>query len=387
MKLFKKKNIAAIALSMSLVIGLTGCGKKPEGVVATVNEEPITVEEYILEYATMRNSFIMDAGQGDAKILDEKIPELDNKTADEFIREMTLENLEKIKLIEQDAKKYGIEVTEDDVNKLMQTEIEAAGGEEALNESLAKQGISKDFYKTYLERKVLTAKYYNKKFEKISPTEEEIKKYYDEHKDEFYTAKASHILVEDKKEASEIKKELDKGANFEKLAKEKSIEPAAKESGGSLGEFTSSTNFDPDFLAAITKMKAGEISDPVQTQFGYHIIKLDEKKARTFDEVKEEIKAKLLMDKEMQYNEKLEKEAKYKTYMDLNKDIVLPDEYKLDSEKQAEAKEKQAEDKKDEKTETKTDAKAETKEEVKDTKDAKAETKDTKEKTEKKETK
>lgn len=372
LKLLKKKNIAAIALSLSLVIGLTGCGKGPEGVVATVNDKPITEQEYLLEYATMRNSFVMDQGNGDLKVLDEKIPELENKTPDEFIKEMTLKNLEKMKIIEQDAEKYGIKVTEEDINKLMEEEIQSAGGEEALKESLAKQGISEEFYKTYLERKILTAKYYNEKFTKIAPKDEDVKKYFEEHKDEMYTANVSHILVKDKKEAKDIKKELDKGANFEKLAKEKSIEPAAKESGGSLGEITNDSPLIPEFLEAVKAMKSGEISEPVQTEFGYHIIKVEDKKNREFEEIQEELKTKILMDNEMKYNEKLEKEAKIKEYIDVTKKIEVPDEFKFESEKKAAETDKKEEVKEEIKEEPKkeeakesaqTEAKEETKEE------------------------
>lgn len=347
-----KKSIATVALSATLLFGLTACGKGPEGVVAVVNNKEITEEQFLKEYAAVRNSFVMDQAGGDVKILDESFPGQEDKTIDEFIKEMTLENLVKIELIEEDAKKYKVEVTDKEIEDQLQQDIQSAGGEENFKAELTKQGISEDFYKTFLQRKILTGKYYEAKFKEIAPTDEEVKKYYDDHKSEYFTAKASHILVETEKEAKDVKKELDKGADFAKFAKEKSIEPAAQETGGDLGEFTNDTMV-PEFSEAIAEMKVGELSKPVKSDFGYHIIKLEEKKERPLEDVQEEIKTKILIDKDEKYNQELEKSAKVKKYLKLNEKVELPENLQLDSEKKAN------------KEEVKEETKEEVKEEVK----------------------
>ncbi|MBN9581694.1 MAG: peptidylprolyl isomerase [Afipia sp.] len=101
---------------------------------------------------------------------------------------------------------------------------------------------------------------------------------------------ARHILVPTEEEAKAIKAELDKGADFAKLAKEKSKDPGAAD-GGDLGFFTKEQMV-PEFSAAAFALEPGKISAPVKTQFGWHIIKVEEKRDRkppTFDQVKSQI--------------------------------------------------------------------------------------------------
>ncbi len=101
---------------------------------------------------------------------------------------------------------------------------------------------------------------------------------------------ASHILVETEEEAKAIAEELRGGADFAEMAKAKSTGPSGP-SGGKLGWF-SKGQMVPEFEAAVTSMTKGEISDPVKTQFGWHVIKLNDsrkKAAPTLDEVRDTI--------------------------------------------------------------------------------------------------
>ena len=122
---------------------------------------------------------------------------------------------------------------------------------------------------------------------KKSVTEKDVKDHY---KPEI---KASHILVSDENEAKEIKKKLDAGASFEELAKQDSQDLLSKEKGGDLGYFNSGT-MTPEFETAAYKLKVGQISNPVKSPNGYHIIKLTDKKAlKPYDEVKDSIRKNL----------------------------------------------------------------------------------------------
>lgn len=112
--------------------------------------------------------------------------------------------------------------------------------------------------------------------------------------DEFH---AAHILVETEEEAMAIKTDLDAGADFAETAKEKSTGPSGP-GGGDLGWFAAGAMV-PEFETAVLAMAPGEISDPVQTQFGWHLIILNEKRksaAPELDEVREELTSKLQQD-------------------------------------------------------------------------------------------
>lgn len=107
---------------------------------------------------------------------------------------------------------------------------------------------------------------------------------------------ASHILVAEKAKADDIAAKLKAGGDFAALAKEHSTDPGSKENGGSLG-FFGKGQMVPQFEEAAFKLAKGEISAPVQSQFGWHIIKLDDKRTRAapaFDTVKERIMTSLI---------------------------------------------------------------------------------------------
>ncbi len=111
-------------------------------------------------------------------------------------------------------------------------------------------------------------------------TDEQLKQEYELFKNRIGKTeyKLSHILVATEAEAKKIAARLKKGSNFSKLAKKSSIDPSAKENGGSLG-WTVPAKFVQPFAEAIPKLKKGKISAPVQTQFGWHIIKLENSRA------------------------------------------------------------------------------------------------------------
>lgn len=103
--------------------------------------------------------------------------------------------------------------------------------------------------------------------------------------------RASHILVETEDQAKDIEKRLKAGEDFAKLATELSKDPGSGKQGGDLGFFTKDRMV-PEFSAAAFALTIGQVSEPVKSQFGYHVIKLTEKREKpvpTFDEVKDQI--------------------------------------------------------------------------------------------------
>lgn len=170
----------------------------------------------------------------------------------------------------------------------------------------------------YTKRNMLSQISVAKLVEDVKVDEEEAKKFYEVNPLVFkrdYEIKASHILVDDENKAKEISEKLKNGEDFIKLANEHSKCPS-KSAGGDLGFFSKGMMV-PEFEAAAFGLKIGDISDPVKSQFGYHIIKVMEEKqpySQTFDEAKEGIEKQLLVQKQNEvYQNKVEElKAKYK---------------------------------------------------------------------------
>jgi peptidyl-prolyl cis-trans isomerase C len=151
----------------------------------------------------------------------------------------------------------------------------------------------------YHERRAKRDAYYDKAV-RLAVTDDDAKKIYDEKvagmkpEEEIH---ARHILVSTEAEAKEIIDRLNKGEDFATLAKEKSKDPSAE--GGDLGFFTRGQMLKP-FEDAAFALDVGKISAPVQTQFGWHVIKVEEKRTRplpTFDQVKDTIKSQIAAQK------------------------------------------------------------------------------------------
>jgi len=163
----------------------------------------------------------------------------------------------------------------------------------------------------------------------------EVRAYYDAHSAEFATdrVKASHILVIDEKVAKDLlaKVRQDPG-QFEQLAKEHSIDKANAEKGGDLGFFTRGRMVKEFEDAAFALEKDGDVSDVVHTRFGYHVIKRtgrEEGQVKPFDEVKNQIRIRLINDRRRQKTEEflaaLKAEAGYEVDMEVLAAVSLDD--------------------------------------------------------------
>ncbi len=142
------------------------------------------------------------------------------------------------------------------------------------------------------DRKILVNMFLQDQMKKNPVTDADTKAAYEDYKKELgdkeYSAK--HILVKTEAEAKDIIAQLNKGGDFAKIAKEKSLDPGSKEKGGDLGWFSPAGMVKP-FSDAVTGMKKGDVSTaPVQTQFGWHVIKLVDSRATQvppYDKVKD----------------------------------------------------------------------------------------------------
>lgn len=129
--------------------------------------------------------------------------------------------------------------------------------------------------------------------EGVEVSDEKLKEFYDENKNLFTELEASHILVDDEDTAKEVQKKLEDGGDFAELAKEYSKDGSA-ENGGDLGVFKKG-DMVAEFEEAAFALKEGEVSDIVQSQFGYHIIKLKKKTVMPFEDAKEQVEEQYML--------------------------------------------------------------------------------------------
>ncbi len=180
-------------------------------------------------------------------------------------------------------KKYKVSDKEID-NKLKEYKTQLGDQYTALEKQ-----YGKDYLKEQVKYELLTQKAAK---DNIKVTDADIKEYWEGLKGKI---RASHILVADKKTAEEVEKKLKKGEKFEDLAKEYSTDSSASK-GGDLGWFAKEGQMDETFSKAAFKLKTGEVSDPVKTQYGYHIIKKTEERGK-YDDMKKELKSEVLEQK------------------------------------------------------------------------------------------
>ncbi len=236
------------------------------------------------------------------------------------IRSDVLDDLINQELLFQESGKQGIKVTDAELVTHMASMKKNAGSPEQFDSLLKKMGYSESEYKTDLLRQTAIRNYIEKGIAStVTVTDAEAKTFFDANPDKFKVqerVRASHILfklesdADDKKKSEErkkllaLKKRIEKGEDFATLAKENSQCPSSKQ-GGDLNYFTKGRMAKP-FEDAAFSLKTGQVSDVVETQFGYHLIKVvDHKDAGVMDF--EDVKDKLI--------EELRKQAMQKKIM------------------------------------------------------------------------
>lgn len=196
---------------------------------------------------------------------DELYQEMKSSVGKQALQMMIIENVL--------ASKY--DVSDKEVNKQFDDVKEQYG--ESFDQYLASQGQTEEGLKDSIKLNLLQEKAL---LEDVNVTDDEIKAYIEHSKTEL---NARHILVDDEATAKEVKDKLDKGEDFAKLAKEYSKDTGSAEKGGAVDWFGVDANLVPEFIDASYKLKKGEISEPVKSQYGYHIIQVTDTRAAETD--------------------------------------------------------------------------------------------------------
>ena len=211
-------------------------------------------------------------------------------------------------IIRQEAEKADIEITQEDLDAELAEYEELYGGAEGLAAAIEGSGLTMEDLENEMQTFLKIEKLIGPD---IEITDEAIETYFDENKEllgQSATVEASHILTETKEQADEVAQKLADGGDFAELATEYSVDTASAEIGGELGSFGTG-EMAAEFEEAAFSMEPDEISDPVETDYGFHIIKVTGKTEAveaTLEDNKEQIR-------EMLFEEALN--AQYATWI------------------------------------------------------------------------
>jgi peptidyl-prolyl cis-trans isomerase C len=208
----------------------------------------------------------------------------------EVVKQQAVENIISRTLLEQSIEKEGVDVSQEEVDARM-AEIKAQmGTDQEFSERLAMMGMTEELLRTEMGTAIKVEKLIAARGDLVEVTEADMRTYYDENKDRFTQpeqVQASHILIktepgdteeakyEKRREAERVLAELNQGADFAQMATQHSACPS-KQNGGDLGMFRRGQMVKP-FEDAAFGLRVGQMSGIVETQFGYHIIKVTDR--------------------------------------------------------------------------------------------------------------
>ena len=277
MKSFRKEMVAVLIV---VALVLAGCGASSDQWVAKVNGEAITKKDFDTRVANVKKiyeSYGMDFSTDQGK------------EALEQVKSQILEAMIAAKLVIQEVESLDLDPNASAVIEQEQNIINMVGDENSYQEWLKQQAMTSEEVRNYFALSAEITK-------DVTVSEEEIKTFFANNQ-EYYggsgeEVKARHILVDTEEEAKEIIAQLDAGADFAELAKEKSKDTGSKSSGGYLGYFGKGRMV-PEFEEAAFAQEVGTYSKtPVKTEFGYHIILVEDHKPATladYESVKDQV--------------------------------------------------------------------------------------------------
>lgn len=208
-----------------------------------------------------------------------------------------LDRLITIRLVNQEARKNNVTVSDAEVQEELNKLKESVGGEAMFQQALLASGTTEEIM---TENILLTLQVQKILGKDIQASDDELLAYFNENQATFDSRQvtARHILVETEEEAKAIKAQLDGGADFAALAQEKSTDTNSAANGGDLGTFGRGRMV-TEFETAAFAMTEGQISDPVKSSYGWHIIQVQkiEGEAPTFEAKKEEVRKEFVAEK------------------------------------------------------------------------------------------
>ncbi|MEO7804402.1 MAG: peptidylprolyl isomerase [Actinomycetota bacterium] len=215
-----------------------------------------------------------------------------------------LSRLVKQEVIMQQARIEKITVQGSEVEAELEKLDQQFGGRKGLIAEAKKQNLTLDEVRVFFRDRLIIQKVADLVTKDVKPSDAKLRETYDKDKASFEEVRTAHILVcasfsqeqrtcthtaEDEATANKVSARAKKGEDFAALAKEFSKDPSNKDTGGELPFFGRSSGFAPEFVEGAFLLQVGEISGAVKTPFGFHVIKMLERKQKTFEEVKAQL--------------------------------------------------------------------------------------------------
>jgi len=296
--------IVALLAALALAMAAVGCGgdggddgtevEVPADAIAVVGDKEITKAEYDRLLASAEKTY------------EAREQEFPAAGTPEFaqLRNAIVRSLVEQAQFEIAAQELDVTVTDADVDKRLDELKEQffQGDEQKYKDELEAQGLTEEQVKSDLRTRLLSEKVFEKVTNEVEVTDEDVQKYYEDNAAQFETPasrEVRHILVKSKARADQLHAQLEGGADFAKLARQYSTDPASKKEGGKFTAQQGATVAPFDKVAF--DLDTGELSEPVKTQFGWHIIEavgdIKEKSTQDLSAVEEQIRSTLLEEK------------------------------------------------------------------------------------------
>jgi parvulin-like peptidyl-prolyl isomerase len=295
----------ALFAALALAVAAAGCGgdgggddssdiEVPPDAIAVVGDKEITKAEYDRLLASAEKTY------------EAREQEFPAAGTPEFaqLRNAIVRSLVEQAQFEIAAEELDVTVTDADVDKRLDELKEQffQGDEKKYQDELEAQGLTEEQVRSDLRTRLLSEKVFEKVTNQVEVSDEDVQKYYDDNAAQFETPasrEVRHILVKNKARADELHAQLEGGADFARLARQFSQDPASKKDGGKFEAQQGATVAPFDKVAF--DLDTGELSEPVKTQFGWHIIEavgdVQEKSTQDLSEVEEQIRSTLLEEK------------------------------------------------------------------------------------------
>jgi len=303
----KKNRILLGSLLISLLL-ISGCVKNADGVAIQVNKETISTDTYEREYEVYKSLY--ERQYGEDALSQEGI---NGKTIGEDLRDNIINKLITESLIEKEMEETGLLISDEEIQENIDKYKDSLGGEESYQDFISNNKLTEDYFKENIRKTLLLEKHKEYVKDNFNIDDGEALKYFNENKEDLVEIKASHILFSNEDDAKRVKADLDKGGNFEEIAKKESLDSVSAINGGDLGYF-SRGNMIPEFEDKAFSLNVGEISNVLKTEVGYHIILVKDKKL-DFKDLKDKTIKMLKEQKYLEYLEDLRENANITIYI------------------------------------------------------------------------